>query len=176
MRKFMGTASILSLLLLQCTEKPDKPAPYRPSFDSFEISYHAWMEKSFSVRVDSNKAFICDYGRGENTFSFGILPDTLLQYFDSTYERLKSESTGLKNKVDCDDCTCTAVIIRKGRDSIIGLTCDWPEDHGNLRVLKDRLDSFLRKKPYDQLYGHIYFPTMLMLVTPPPKILSPEKN
>jgi hypothetical protein len=169
MRKLLG-AAVLLFALARCTEKPDAPAPYKPSFDFFEISYHS-PGTGFALRVDSNKAFIANYGNDETNFCFGMLPDSLMQYFDSSFNRLKADSSGLEQKVYCDDCSCIAVIITKSRDSIMGLTCEWRESPGNLAGLADRIDSFMRKQK-DFKYGYVYFPTMSTLVTMPPKITA----
>lgn len=169
MRKLSATAALL-LLFVRCREKQAIIPPYKPSFDSFEISFHGYIGKNFSLRVDSNKAFIYQYG-SDMSMSFGVLPDTLLHYFDSTFNYIKKDRTGLENKISCDDCSCIGILVKKDRDSIMGISCDIRTDHTNAWNLKYRIDSFFEKNPPQFLKGYVFFPTN-SLVVEQPKIIK----
>lgn len=164
MRKFLFPVIALCLLT-QCREKP--ATAYKPSFDYFEIAMNNVSGKDFCLRVDSSKAFLYRAG-GDMNITYGILPDSLLRYFDSIFERMKTDSINRANIPPCDDCSSLAIIVKNGKDSIGVL--QGPEPRSANWELAARIDSFFQQYPPQFLYGFIYFQTLEMVYPPPPPI------
>lgn len=108
---------ILCFIVTSCNIRQEtKIVPEKINFTSFELSYTNGWTRSFSFRVDSNKIYFSPITW--DTVYYGIVPDTLFAFIDSTISGNIFRQQSKINPISCYDCSVIGILLVTNRDTI----------------------------------------------------------
>lgn len=163
---FKVLASVL--LFAGCKEHKDIIAAKKNNFTSIEFTYRDQLDSFFDFRVDSSRMFI--YPKTWDTVQYGMLPDSLFQFVDSSISLLLEKTPITKSEAISKDSLLFGLILIADNDTIRLLQTNTEISSTFLKMIPP-LKSFANKKHFTLNNAAMLLQSKRMTIPTPEPIL-----